>query len=64
MADPLLAVWLSEAPQPLLEVMEAVFIEIVFNRYPAYKRMCQRIYVRVTNYAATKIPNLRYDFLG
>ncbi|PWA44854.1 DNA replication licensing factor MCM2 [Artemisia annua] len=37
MADPLLAVWLSEAPQPFLEVMEAVFNGIVFNRYPAYK---------------------------
>ncbi|PWA38942.1 DNA replication licensing factor MCM2 [Artemisia annua] len=64
MADPLLTVWLSEAPQPLLEVMEAVFNEIVFNRYPAYKRICQRLYVRVTNYVATeKIPNLRVSHL-
>ncbi|PWA58236.1 DNA replication licensing factor Mcm2 [Artemisia annua] len=65
MANPLLAVWLSEAPQPLFEVMKAVFNEIVFNRYPAYKRICQRIYVRVTNYAATeKIPNLSVQDLN
>ncbi|ERN06348.1 hypothetical protein AMTR_s00016p00242770 [Amborella trichopoda] len=46
---PNIAIWLADAPQPVLEVMEEVAQSVVLDLHKNYKNICQRIYVRVTN---------------
>ncbi|KAL1214156.1 DNA replication licensing factor MCM2 [Cardamine amara subsp. amara] len=46
---PNIAIWLADAPQPVLEVMEEVSEKVIFDLHPNYKNFHQKIYVRVTN---------------
>lgn len=46
---PNIAIWLADAPQSVLEVMEEVAKKVVFDLYPNYKNIHQKIYVRITN---------------
>ncbi|KAL5570291.1 hypothetical protein UlMin_026866 [Ulmus minor] len=46
---PNITIWLADAPQPVLEVMEDVAKSVVFNLHPNYKKIHQKIYVRITN---------------
>lgn len=46
---PNIAIWLADAPQSVLEVMEDVAKTVVFDLHPNYKNIHQKIYVRITN---------------
>ncbi|GER57739.1 DNA replication licensing factor MCM2 [Striga asiatica] len=46
---PNIAIWLVDAPQSVLEVMEEVANKIVFQFHPNYSKIHQKIYVRITN---------------
>lgn len=46
---PNIAIWLADAPQSVLEVMEDVAQKVVFDLHPNYKNIQQKIYVRITN---------------
>lgn len=46
---PNIAIWLADAPQSVLEVMEDVAKGVVFDLHPNYKNIQQKIYVRITN---------------
>lgn len=47
-AHPNIAIWLADAPQSVLEIMEEVANKLVFDLYPNYKKIHQKIYVRIT----------------
>lgn len=58
---PNIAIWLADAPQSVLEVMEDVAKNVVFNLHPNYKLIHQKIYVRITNLPVyDQIRNIRY----
>ncbi|BFG14622.1 hypothetical protein CerSpe_008960 [Prunus speciosa] len=62
---PNIAIWLADAPQPVLEVMEDVAKNVVFSLHPNYKRIHQKIYVRVTNLPVyDQIHNIRQIHLN
>ncbi|PPS02689.1 hypothetical protein GOBAR_AA17975 [Gossypium barbadense] len=44
-----IAIWLADAPQSVLEVMEDVAQRVVFDLHPNYKKIHQKIYIRITN---------------
>ncbi|MBA0556070.1 hypothetical protein Golob_026204 [Gossypium lobatum] len=46
---PNIAIWLADAPQSVLEVMEDVAQRVVFDLHPNYKNIHQKIYIRITN---------------
>lgn len=46
---PNIAIWLADAPQSVLEVMEDVTKSVVFELHPNYRNIHQKIYVRITN---------------
>lgn len=46
---PNIAIWLADAPQSVLEVMEEIAKKVVFDLHPNYKNIHQKIYVRITN---------------
>uniref|UniRef100_A0A1D1ZG74 DNA replication licensing factor MCM2 n=1 Tax=Anthurium amnicola TaxID=1678845 RepID=A0A1D1ZG74_9ARAE len=46
---PNIAIWLADAPQSVLEVMEEVSQSVVFDFHKNYKNIHQKIYVRITN---------------
>ncbi|KAL9685961.1 hypothetical protein QQ045_023416 [Rhodiola kirilowii] len=46
---PNIAIWLADAPQPVLEVMEDVAQKVVFDLHANYRNIHQKIYVRITN---------------
>ncbi|GMI78008.1 MINICHROMOSOME MAINTENANCE 2 [Hibiscus trionum] len=46
---PNIAIWLADAPQSVLEVMEDVAQRVVFDLHPNYRNIHQKIYVRITN---------------
>ncbi|XVF86157.1 hypothetical protein PTKIN_Ptkin18bG0017600 [Pterospermum kingtungense] len=46
---PNIAIWLADAPQSVLEVMEDVAQRVVFDLHPNYKSIHQKIYIRITN---------------
>ena len=57
---PNIAIWLADAPQPVLEVMEEVSEKVIFDLHPNYKNIHQKIYVRVTNLPVNaQIRNIR-----
>lgn len=59
---PNIAIWLADAPQSVLEVMEEVANKVVFSIHSNYKSIHQKIYVRVTNLPVyDQIRNIRYD---
>ncbi|XP_065853028.1 DNA replication licensing factor MCM2 [Euphorbia lathyris] len=62
---PNIAIWLADAPQSVLEVMEEVAGNVVFNLHPNYKNIHQKIYVRVTNLPVyDQIRNIRQIHLN
>lgn len=62
---PNIAIWLADAPQSVLEVMEDVAKSVVFNLHPNYKNIHQKIYVRITNLPVyDQIRNIRYLIVG
>ncbi|RWV82133.1 hypothetical protein GW17_00056397 [Ensete ventricosum] len=44
-----IAIWLADAPQSVLEVMEEVAKNVVFDMHKNYKNIHQKIFVRITN---------------
>ncbi|KAK8490831.1 hypothetical protein V6N13_093104 [Hibiscus sabdariffa] len=46
---PNIAIWLADAPQSVLEVMEDVAQRVVFDLHPNYRNIHQKIYIRITN---------------
>ncbi|CAB4263881.1 unnamed protein product [Prunus armeniaca] len=62
---PNIAIWLADAPQSVLEVMEDVAKNVVFSLHPNYKRIHQKIYVRITNLPVyDQIRNIRQIHLN
>ncbi|KAK1320025.1 hypothetical protein QJS10_CPB04g00051 [Acorus calamus] len=62
---PNIAIWLADAPQSVLEVMEEVARKVVFNFHPNYKNIHQKIYVRITNLPVyDQIRNIRQIHLN
>ncbi|PON91754.1 DNA replication licensing factor Mcm [Trema orientale] len=62
---PNIAIWLADAPQSVLEVMEDVAKTVVFNLHPNYKNIHQKIYVRITNLPVyDQIRNIRQIHLN
>ncbi|KAI3912275.1 hypothetical protein MKW92_008222 [Papaver armeniacum] len=62
---PNIAIWLAEAPQPVLQVMEDAAKSVIFNLYPNYKNIHQKIYLRITNFPVyDQIRNLRQIHLN
>lgn len=60
-----IAIWLADAPQSVLEVMEEVAKNVVFDLHPNYKNIHQKIYVRVTNLPVyDQIRNIRQIHLN
>ncbi|KAK4413531.1 DNA replication licensing factor MCM2 [Sesamum alatum] len=62
---PNIAIWLADAPQSVLEVMEEVANKIVFDLHPNYRKIHQKIYVRITNLPVyDQIRNIRQIHLN
>ncbi|KAL7241379.1 hypothetical protein ACSBR2_006902 [Camellia fascicularis] len=62
---PNIAIWLADAPQSVLEVMEEVAKNVVFELHPKYKQIHQKIYVRITNLPVyDQIRNIRQIHLN
>ncbi|PKI71570.1 DNA replication licensing factor MCM2 [Punica granatum] len=62
---PNIAIWLADAPQPVLEVMEEVAQKVVFDLHEKYKDIHQKIYVRITNLPVyDQIRNIRQIHLN
>ncbi|KAG9134675.1 hypothetical protein Leryth_001001 [Lithospermum erythrorhizon] len=62
---PNIAIWLADAPQSVLEVMEEVANKVVFSQHPNYKKIHQKIYVRITNLPVyDQIRNIRQIHLN
>lgn len=59
---PNIAIWLADAPQSVLEVMEEVAKNVVFDLHPNYKNIHQKIYVHITNLPCyDQMRNVRYE---
>ncbi|MCL7047802.1 hypothetical protein MKW94_000201 [Papaver nudicaule] len=64
-SHPNIAIWLADAPQPVLEVMEDVAERVVFNLHPNYKNIHQKIFVRITSFPVfDQIRNIRQIHLN
>ncbi|MCD9641541.1 MCM DNA helicase complex subunit [Datura stramonium] len=62
---PNIAIWLADAPQSVLEVMEEVANKVVFDLHPNYKKIHQKVYVRITNLPVyDQIRNIRQIHLN
>ncbi|KZV57959.1 DNA replication licensing factor mcm2-like [Dorcoceras hygrometricum] len=62
---PNIAIWLADAPQSVLEVMEEVANKVVFDLHPNYRKIHQKIYVRITNLPVyDQIRNIRQIHLN
>ncbi|KAJ0101307.1 hypothetical protein Patl1_05630 [Pistacia atlantica] len=62
---PNIAIWLADAPQSVLDVMEEVARKVVFDLHPNYKNIHQKIYVRITNLPVyDQIRNIRQIHLN
>ncbi|MQL74419.1 hypothetical protein Taro_006803 [Colocasia esculenta] len=62
---PNIAIWLADAPQSVLEVMEEVAQNVVFDFHKNYKNIHQKIYVRITNLPVyDQIRNIRQIHLN
>ncbi|XP_074269548.1 DNA replication licensing factor MCM2 [Silene latifolia] len=62
---PNIAIWLADAPQSVLEVMEEIARKVVFDLHPNYKNIHQKIYVRITNLPVyDQIRNIRQIHLS
>ncbi|KAH9302023.1 hypothetical protein KI387_013606, partial [Taxus chinensis] len=62
---PNIAIWLADAPQSVLEVMEEVAENVVWRLHPNYKNIHDKIYVRITNLPVyDQIRNIRQVHLN
>ncbi|WOK91622.1 DNA replication licensing factor MCM2 [Canna indica] len=62
---PNIAIWLADAPQSVLEVMEEVARNVVFDLHANYKNIHQKIFVRITNLPVyDQIRNIRQIHLN
>ncbi|XP_054808214.1 DNA replication licensing factor MCM2 [Prosopis cineraria] len=62
---PNIAIWLADAPQSVLEVMEDVAQKVVFQLHPNYRNIHQKIYVRIANLPVyDQIRNIRQIHLN
>ncbi|OIT05445.1 PREDICTED: DNA replication licensing factor MCM2 [Nicotiana attenuata] len=62
---PNIAIWLADAPQSVLEVMEEIANKVVFDLHPNYKQIHQKVYVRITNLPVyDQIRNIRQIHLN
>ncbi|KAJ6820966.1 uncharacterized protein M6B38_365495 [Iris pallida] len=62
---PNIAIWLADAPQSVLEVFEDVAKNVVFDLHENYKKIHQKIYVRITNLPVyDQIRNIRQIHLN
>ncbi|KAK4836622.1 hypothetical protein QYF36_025501 [Acer negundo] len=62
---PNIAIWLADAPQPVLEVMEEIAGKVVFDLHPNYKNIQLKIYVRIANLPVfDQIRNIRQIHLN
>ncbi|KAK8939204.1 hypothetical protein KSP39_PZI011216 [Platanthera zijinensis] len=62
---PNIAIWLADAPQSVLEVMEEVANKVVFDFHKNYRNIHQKIYVRITNLPVyDQIRNIRQIHLN
>ncbi|KAJ0969281.1 hypothetical protein J5N97_022158 [Dioscorea zingiberensis] len=62
---PNIAIWLADAPQSVLEVMEEVAQKVVFDFHKNYRNIHQKIYVRITNLPVyDQIRNIRQIHLN
>lgn len=62
---PNIAIWLADAPQSVLEVMEEVALNVVMNLHPNYRNIHDKIYVRITNLPVyDQIRNIRQVHLN
>ncbi|KAF7839448.1 DNA replication licensing factor MCM2 [Senna tora] len=62
---PNIAIWLADAPQSVLEVMEDVAKNVVFHLHSNYRNIHQKIYVRITNLPVyDQIRNIRQIHLN
>ncbi|CAL9129890.1 unnamed protein product [Musa textilis] len=60
-----IAIWLADAPQSVLEVMEEVAKNVVFDMHKNYKNIHQKIFVRITNLPVyDQIRNIRQIHLN
>uniref|UniRef100_A0A7S3F779 DNA replication licensing factor MCM2 n=1 Tax=Prasinoderma singulare TaxID=676789 RepID=A0A7S3F779_9VIRI len=46
--EPLLAIWVADAPQPMLEIFNEVAQDVVLEKFPDYGRIAPEIFVRIT----------------
>ncbi|XP_024380390.1 DNA replication licensing factor MCM2 [Physcomitrium patens] len=57
---PELAIWLADAPQPLLEIMEEEANAFVLRHHPNYSKIHEKVYLRISNLPLEdKIRNIR-----
>lgn len=62
---PNIAIWLADAPQSVLEVMEEVALNVVLSLHPNYRNIHDKIYVRITNLPVyDQIRNIRQIHLN
>lgn len=62
---PNIAIWLADAPQSVLEVMEEVAKNVVFDLHKNYRNIHQKIYVRISNLPVyDQIRNIRQIHLN
>eukprot|EP00249_Psilotum_nudum_P028835 c38786_g1_i1 orf=143-2887(+) len=62
---PNIAIWLADAPQSVLEVLEEVALNVVLRLHPNYQKIHNKIYVRVTNLPVfDQIRNIRQVHLN
>jgi len=59
---PELAIWLADAPQALLEIMEEGALQFVHKHHPNYNKIHEKIHLRITHLPLEdKIRNIRHD---
>jgi hypothetical protein len=59
---PELAIWLADAPQALLEIMEEGALQFVHKHHPNYNKIHDKIHLRITHLPLEdKIRNIRQD---
>uniref|UniRef100_A0A7S3D6T3 DNA replication licensing factor MCM2 n=1 Tax=Palpitomonas bilix TaxID=652834 RepID=A0A7S3D6T3_9EUKA len=62
---PIMAIWLADAPRPILEIFEEVAWKVVTHYFPNYESVHPHIYVRFTDLPiADKLRDLRHEHLN
>jgi len=59
-AKPILAVWVADEPEKMLEIFDEEATSVTFQVYPEYRNIQQEVHVRITNLPIVdKIRDLR-----